>query len=293
MGTEPKVLTENQVKGIKTEKRPHAAVPPYRSDGQTVRASARAVWGQSGPPAGHAGNACVHPLAWRQPLAPGPARRRLLLGPWHSVPESGDTPPTAGKRASTRGPRGMALRHDTGPSWRPDRRTQEQDPATRTGWGWGGEEPREGWGECAGAEKPSAQEQPVGCSSFVQEATREGESGGGEGAGPRDGSQRGGGDGHHCSIQVPTQHRPRGPHSCSMYSKSKNKQMKIPHSEIKAVRMTPNPLQMKNVTPWARGGAGKNRITEPGDTVFGRCLDFTPEQGLSSSYKSVSHRGVD
>ena len=49
-----------------------------------------------------------------------------------------------------------------------------------------------------GAEKPSAQEQPVGCSSeqgirsFVQEATWEGQ--GGRGAGPRDRSQRVGGD---------------------------------------------------------------------------------------------------
>ena len=33
----------------------------------------------------------------------------------------------------------------------------------------------------------------MGCSSFVQEATWEGEGGAGEGAGPRDGSQRIGG----------------------------------------------------------------------------------------------------
>ena len=49
------------------------------------------------------------------------------------------------------------------------------------------------WGERAGAEKPNAQEWAVGCSSFVQEATWEGEGGAGEGAGPRDGSQRIGG----------------------------------------------------------------------------------------------------
>lgn len=51
-----------------------------------------------------------------------------------------------------------------------------------------------------GAEKPSAQEQPVGCSSeqgirsFVQEATGDGQGAAGRGAGPRDGSQRVGGD---------------------------------------------------------------------------------------------------
>ena len=32
--------------------------------------------------------------------------------------------------------------------------------------------------------------------------------------------------------------------------------MKILHSEIKAVRMTPNPPQVKSVMPWA-GGRGR------------------------------------
>lgn len=125
-------------------------------------------------------------------------------------------------------------------------------------------------GANAGVEKPSAHEQPVGCSSFVQEATREGSrSGLGRVQGPGM-EARGVGDGHRCSVQAPTQHRPRGHTHVSVYSKSKNRQMKIPHTEIKAVRMTPNPLQMKNVTPWARGRGRKTRPTQPGDTVFGR-----------------------
>lgn len=131
MGTETKVLTENQVKGIKIEKRPHAVVSPYRSDGQTVRASARVVWEQSGPPARRAGNARARtrsPGTGLWPPAPHDACSSSVHG--HSVRESGDTPPTAGKRSSTRGPRGTALRSDAGPSWRSDRRTQEQDPAS-------------------------------------------------------------------------------------------------------------------------------------------------------------------
>lgn len=106
-------------------------VSPYRSDGQTVRASARVVWEQSGPPARRAGNARARtrsPGTGLWPPAPHDACSSSVHG--HSVRESGDTPPTAGKRSSTRGPRGTALRSDAGPSWRSDRRTQEQDPAS-------------------------------------------------------------------------------------------------------------------------------------------------------------------
>ena len=150
MGTETKVLTENQVKGIKIEKRPHASVPPYRSDGQTVRASARVVWEQSRPPAHRAGNACAHtrlPSTGPWPPAPHDACSSSVHG--HSVHESGDTPPTAGKRSSTRGPWGTALRSDAGPSWRSDLRTQEQDPAScersrRSGTGAGRSPGRDG-----------------------------------------------------------------------------------------------------------------------------------------------------
>ena len=89
----------------------------------------------------------------------------------------------------------------------------------------------------------------MGCSSFVQEATREGEGGAGEGAGPRDGSQRTG--------VMDTTAQSRLLHSTGLRGHTRVlRTQKTKMNEIKAVRRTPHPPQVKHVTPWA-GGRGR------------------------------------
>lgn len=203
MGTKTKVLTKNQAEGIKIEKRPHAAVPPYRSDGQTVRASACTVWEQSlrATPGTHVpAPTCPAALGTgpRPHTTPAPPRSADtgFLSPETHLPPQGSTPAPGLHRARLSG----AMRAPPGGLTAGRRSKAWRAVSAGAGRGPGRGGAPGGMGGRAGAEKPRAPERPVGCSSeqgirsFVQEATWEGQGGAGRGTGPRDGSQRVGGD---------------------------------------------------------------------------------------------------